>query len=92
MTAASIAQLDQSPLGVTTANTTVNIGVAYKVSNTVSYANGTVQSTGVVVAVPTLTQLNVGILPSGAYLNGYVRNLRYWKQRILNAEGQAFSK
>lgn len=92
MTAASVSQLDQTPLGVTVANTTVNIGVAYKVINTVSYANGTVQTTSASVAIPTLTQLQIGVSFVGVYLNGYVRNLRFYKQRILNAEGQAFSK
>jgi hypothetical protein len=90
--AASVAQLDQTQLGVTAANTVVNTGVAYKVSNAVSYANGTVQTTSAVVAIPTATQLQFGISPTGSSLNGYVRSLRYWKQRILNAEGQAFSK
>jgi len=92
MTAAAVPQLDQTPLGVTVANTIVNIGVAYKISNTVSYANGTVQTPTSALAIPTLTQLQLGVLPAGAYLNGYVRNLRFYKQRILNAEGQAFSK
>lgn len=92
MTAASVSQLDQTPLGVTVANTNVNIGVAYKVINTVSYANGTVQTTSASVAIPTLTQLQIGVSFVGVYLNGYVRNLRFYKQRILNAEGQAFSK
>jgi hypothetical protein len=92
MTAATVSQLDQTPLGVTAANTTVNIGVAYKVLNTVSYANGTVQTTSASVAIPTLTQLQLGLSFVGVYLNGHVRNLRYWPQRILNAEGQAFSK
>jgi len=92
MTAASVPQLDQTPLGVTTANTTVNIGVAYKVSNTVSYANGTVQTTSGSAAIPTVTQLQIGVSFVGVYLNGIVKNLRFYKQRILNAEGQAFSK
>jgi hypothetical protein len=90
--AATVAQLDQTQLGVTAANTIVNTGVAYKVSNTVSYANGTVQTTSAVAAIPTVTQLQFGISPTGSSLNGYVRSLRYYKQRILNAEGQAFSK
>lgn len=90
--AASATQLDQTPLGVTTANTVVNIGVAYKLNNDVSYANGTVQTSVTTATVPTLTQLQFGISPTGSYLNGWVRSLRYWNQRILNAEGQAFSK
>lgn len=90
--AATVAQLDQTQLGVTAANTIVNTGVAYKVSNTVSYANGTVQTTSAVAAIPTVTQLQFGISPTGSSLNGYVRSLRFYKQRILNAEGQAFSK
>jgi len=92
MTAASVSQLDQTPLGVTVANTIVNIGMAYKVSNTVSYANGTVQTSTAALAIPTITQLQIGVSFVGVYLNGYVKNLKFYKQRILNAEGQAFSK
>jgi hypothetical protein len=90
--AATVSQLDQTQLGVTAANTIVNTGVAYKINNAASYANGTVQSTVSTFTVPTVTQLQFGISPTGSSLNGYVRSLRYYKQRILNAEGQAFSK
>jgi hypothetical protein len=90
--ASSISQLDQTQLGVTAANVIVNTGVAYKLNNSVSYANATVQTTDTSVTVPTINQLQLGFTPTGAYLNGWVRNLRFWKQRILNAEGQAFSK
>lgn len=86
------AQLDQTPLGVTAANTIVNIGVAYKTSSTVSYANSTIQTPIAIGTIPTVTQLQLGFSPGAAYLNGIVRNLRYWPQRILNAEGQSFSK
>ena len=89
---ASVSQLDQTPLGVTVANTIVNIGIAYKINDSVSYSNGTVQATDTSVTVPTVTQLQIGFTPVGNYLNGFVRNLRFYKQRILNAEGQAFSK
>ena len=90
--AATVGQFDQTPLGVTAANTIVNIGVAYKLNDSVSYANATVQTSDTSVTVPTINQLQLGFTPTGAYLNGYVRNLRFYKQRILNAEGQAFSK
>jgi hypothetical protein len=89
---ASANQLDQVPLGLTTGNTIVNIGVAYKVNNAVSYANGTSQSTVTTLTVPTVTQLQLGLSVGGTYLNGIIRNLRFYKQRILNTEGQAFSK
>jgi hypothetical protein len=88
----SVSQFDQTPLGVTGANTLVNIGVAYKVNNTVSYSNATVQTTATTVSIPTVTQLQLGFTPTGNYLSGIIKNLRFWKQRILNAEGQAFSK
>jgi hypothetical protein len=88
----SVTQFDQTPLGVTAANTLVNIGIAYKLNNTVSYANATVQTTATTVSIPTVTQLQLGFTPTGNYLNGIVKSLRYWPQRILNAEGQAFSK
>jgi len=90
--AGSVTQFDQTPLGITVANTIVNIGFSYKLNDAVSYANGTVQATDTIFTVPTITQLQFGISPTGAYLNGHVRNLRFYKQRILNAEGQAFSK
>jgi hypothetical protein len=90
--AGSVSQLDQNTLGVTVANTVVNIGIAYKLNNSVSYANATVQTTDTSVTIPTVTQLQLGFTPTGAYLNGILRNFRFWPQRILNAEGQAFSK
>ena len=90
--AATVSQFDQTPLGVTAANTIVNIGVAYKLNDSVSYASGTIQTIDTTVTVPTVNQLQFGFTPTGAYLNGYVRSLRFYKQRILNAEGQAFSK
>ena len=92
ITSASVTQLDQTPLGVTTANTVVNIGLAYKLNDSVSYANGTVQTTDTAVTIPSVTQLQLGIYPAGVYLNGIIKSLRYWPQRILNGEGQAFSK
>lgn len=88
----SATQLDQTPSGVITANTVVNIGVAYQLNNSVSYFNGTAQTTDTSATIPTLTQLQFGNYAAGVYLNGIIRNLRYWPQRILNAEGQAFSK
>ena len=90
--AATVSQFDQTQLGVTTANVVVNTGVSYKLNDAVSYANGTVQSTDTSVTVPTINQLQLGFTPTGAYLNGWLRNLRFYKQRILNAEGQAFTK
>jgi hypothetical protein len=90
--ASSISQLDQTQLGVTAANVIVNTGVAYKLNDAVSYANATVQTSDTSITVPTINQLQLGFTPTGAYLNGIVRNLRFYKQRILNAEGQAFSK
>jgi hypothetical protein len=89
---ATVVQLDQTPSGVIAANAILNMGLTYKINDSVSYANGTVQTSDTTVTVPTLTQLQIGIPPSGAYLNGCVRTLRFYKQRILNAEGQAFSK
>ena len=89
---ATVSQLNQTPSGVNIANAVVNSGVAYKLNDSVSYANGTVQTPATTVSIPTISQLQLGVSPAGTYLNGCVKNLRYWKQRILNAEGQAFSK
>jgi len=88
----NVSQVNQTPLGTTAANTIVNIGLSYKTNNAVSYANGTVQSTVTTVTLPTPTQLQFGVSPANIYLNGIISTLRYWPQRIINAEGQAFSK
>jgi hypothetical protein len=84
----SVGQLDQTPLGVTTANTVVNIGVAYKLNNSVSCANGTVQTTDTSVTLPTVTQLQFGIYAAGVYLNGIIKQITYYPNRLSNAQLQ----
>jgi hypothetical protein len=88
----SIGQMDQSPTGVITANTPFKLGIAYKLNDAVSYAQGTVQTTDTLVTVPSVNQMQIGLMQAGQYLNGWIQKFNYWPQRILNAEGQAFSK
>lgn len=44
--------------------------------------------------LPTIDRLHIGILTTGILnaLNGHIRKVEYWKQRVINAEVQAFSK
>jgi len=88
----SASQMDQAPTGVVSANTLIKLGVAYKLNDAVSYGQGTAQATDTSVTVPTVSQLQFGVIQAGQYLNGWIQKFNYWPQRILNAEGQAFSK
>lgn len=89
-------------------NGTANVssGVAAVTSSTVakaiaahaagSYAlaiDGNTPGTASSALLNTATQLYIGSYPTGAaYLNGHIRSVRYWPQRLTNAEVQAFSK
>jgi len=79
--------------GVTTANTLFRSAGAYKAtSNAVSLAgNAPLTDAGSTYGTPTFMAIgsNTG---SGQQFNGPIRALRYYPQRLLNAEVQAFSK
>lgn len=66
----------------------------YKASSAAIALNGATPNTSSPTSVPsTLTQMNIGNQADGTrQYNGWLRKIRYWKQRIINAETQAFSK
>jgi hypothetical protein len=70
--------------------------LAYKANDTVAAINaGAATAPGTQPAnVPACTQLTIGHYSVGPanFLNGHIRNIMYWPQRLTNAEVQAFSK
>jgi len=81
--------------GVTPAGgVNVDYCFGYKSENSAASINGGVPVTDATsFATPTLTQLNIGsIVLSGQYLNGHIKKLSYWPQRLTNNEIRAFSK
>lgn len=82
------AQLDA---GTITANTQYGLCAAFTANSCAASQNGATPVTTATATMPTVTQARIGSDGSN-FLNGVVRTLRYWPQRILNAETQAFSK
>jgi hypothetical protein len=82
------AQIDA---GTIAANTAYNLGAAWDTNNCAAAVNGGAAVTDNTATIPTVTQARLGS-DSTNYLNGHLQTLRYWPQRIINAEVQAFSK
>jgi len=75
------------------AGTTFTAGFAYKADSFAATANGETVGTDSLGTVPsTINKLDLGSRNSNFWLNGHLIKLRYWPQRITNAELQAFSK
>jgi hypothetical protein len=82
------AQIDA---GTIAANTAYNLGAAWNTDNCAAAVNGGAAVTDTSATIPTVTQARLG--SNGInYLNGHLQTARYWPQRIINAEVQAFSK
>jgi hypothetical protein len=81
-----ISQMQQTATITSTAN--VNNGVlAYKANNCAFSVNAGSVLSDASVTLPTVNRLDIGVS-----LNGYMRKIFYWPQRLTNAELQAFSK
>lgn len=80
------------PLTTSSVGTTYTSVLAYKGNDCANAVNTTLLP-DTSVAVPTgLNVLRIGSRLSEGYLNGHIKTVRYWKQRIINAEVTAFSK
>lgn len=77
--------------GTLVANTTYKLGGAWKASSFATAINGGAAITQASGTLPTVTQARLGSDGSN-YLSGHLQTIRYWPQRIINAEVQAFSK
>jgi hypothetical protein len=82
------AQIDA---GTIAANTAYNLGAAWNTDNCAAAVNGGAAVTDNTATIPTVTQARIGSNGTN-YLNGHIQTIRYWPQRIINAEVQAFSK
>jgi hypothetical protein len=82
------AQIDA---GTIAANTVYNLGAAWNTDNCAAAVNGGAAVTDTTATIPTVTQARLGSDGTN-YLNGQLQTVRYWPQRIIDAEVQAFSK
>ena len=86
-------EISGGPIGSTTANAFNRLAVAYKVNSFNSAALGSLSITDTSGVVPTVDRLNLGSsATSTSALNGNLIALRFYPQRLINAEVQAFSK
>jgi hypothetical protein len=85
----------QAALTETTVSATSLLTVcgAYKLNSVAMSAGGKTVKTDSSALVPTVTKMTIGARNSGtSVLNGHIKNIRYWPQRLTDAEVQAFSK
>ena len=82
------AQID---VGTIVANTAYKLSGAWNTNNCAAAKDGGTVGTDVVATIPTPTQLRIGSDGTN-YACSWVQKVMYWKQRIINAEVQAFSK
>jgi hypothetical protein len=79
--------------GVGTNNAINTKTLAYKLNSFAASINGGTTLTDVSGAVPVAPiRLNIGVFLTTQYLNGYIKQIAYWPQRLINNEVQAFSK
>jgi len=76
------------------ANTVGKVVLAYKADNFGLSVNGSATQTDTSGAIPTVDQAIIGFRRAGAnnYMNGHIRKLLYWNQRLTNNEIRAFAK
>ena len=82
------AQIDA---GTISANNAYNLTGTWATNSCAAAINGNAAVTDSSATMPTVTQARLGCDGTN-YFNGWLRTVRYWPQRITNAETQAFSK
>jgi hypothetical protein len=82
------AQIDA---GTIAANTDYGLTGAWNTNDCAAAINGANALTDTSATIPTVTQARLGSDGTN-YLSGWLQSVRYWPQRITNAEVQAFSK
>jgi hypothetical protein len=82
------AQIDA---GTIAANTSYTLAGAWNTNDCAAAIAAGTPVTDTSATIPTVTQARIGSNGTD-YINGWVSTVRYWPQRITNAEVQAFSK
>jgi hypothetical protein len=82
------AQIDA---GTIAANIVYNLSAAFAENNCAAAVNGNAVVTDTSATMPTVTQARLGSDGTN-YLSGHLQTVRYWPQRIIDAEVRAFSK
>lgn len=87
---ASVTVVDTASAGNYTTNIS-KLSFGYLLNNFASSLNGESPAVDTTGTVPTLTDCNVGSMAGSAYLNGWLRRIVYYPNRLTNAELQAIT-
>ena len=74
-----------------TTGATTKLALASAANNFAFAVNGVLVGTDTAGAMPTVSKLDIGNLTGFNFLNGYIRTLTYYPQRLANAQLQALS-
>lgn len=83
---------DQFVQDLLTAASPSTAALAYKASSFAAAINGGSAISSSSGTVPTVNAMRIGSHTDGTFLNGYMRKLMFYPQRLINAEVTAFSK
>lgn len=67
------------------------LSYGYKLNDMVFAVNGEIIGTDAIGTMPTSTALRIGARDDGAYLNGHIASVRYYKKRLSNAKLQSLT-
>ena len=73
-------------------NTSFNLAYGYKANLMASALKGATPVTNNTATIPTVDRMEIGSETGALFFNGHIQAIRYYPQRIINAEIQAFSK
>jgi hypothetical protein len=73
-------------------NTSFRLSYAYKANNAAAALKAGTVTTDTSITLPAPNQLGIGNEGGFALFNGWISSIRFWPQRLTNAEVQAFSK
>ena len=73
-------------------NTSFRLSYAYKVNNAAAALKAGTVATDTSITLPAPNQFGIGNEGGGAIFNGWISSIRFWPQRLTDAEVQAFSK
>jgi hypothetical protein len=85
-------QAEFSPVVTLVSNTVFKYCFGYKINNFQIAANAIAGTPDTAGNVPTVTTMEIGNQFLSSQINGHVRKINYWPQRLTNNEIQAFSK
>jgi hypothetical protein len=89
----SVSQVSGNNGSVIPLNTSVKMCFATKLNNFAWSQAATTPSTDSLGAMPVVVdRLWIGSATTSSFLNGHMQQVKYWPQRLINAEVQAFSK